>query len=854
MQARTLKLSPLALACALALPHTLAAQTQGPTPTTNNAPGAPLKPTADTALEQIIVLGQAGSASKSLRAQRHADNLITVASADAIGNFPDANASESLQRLVGISIERDQGEGRFVRVRGLAPDYNAVTINGQRVPSPEAGRRAVALDVVPSDLVQSLTVTKALTADMDADSLGGAIDIKSASAFDRDGRFLKISSDASYNNLTRETSPKLTAAWSDIFADETLGVALAGSWSERNFGSDNTETGGAWDFDEAPTRLTEAEARDYQITRSRQGLAANIDWHPTGQQHWYLRGLHSEFSDTEQRNALRAEWGDGVLPDGEAAMATSARELKQRTETQHIQSLTLGGEHQVSLWQVSLALGWSRSDEKTPDHLESVFESTEDLAVAVSHSKQPQVQGELYHYNDFELDSIEVAHSHATDTDRSLRLDALRDFDWGDNTLTLKFGAKAHRRQKDNDEQLWALDDLAEVGVAASQLQLSAHLGGPLNYSLGNFGSGIDAASIHQLVDTVGRNGYVDSVESTLNDFSIDEDVDAAYVMLTGRGEHLTLIGGLRYEATHMRAQGYRYDDTQEAFSPRTVDSDYHHWLPSLIARYELSDTTLARAAFTRSLVRPSFEQMAPGMLLEEDDGELEASFGNPLLQPLTANNIDLSLEHYLGRLGVVSAGIFYKAIDNVIFATDIAGSSGYENYAKAETFINGDKAELTGLELALVKQFDALSAPWSGLLLSANATITDAEASIAYIDDGRAQARAIPFPSQSDSTANLALGYQSDRLNVRVSAAYKSNYLVEVGELDDARYDVYEDNHLHLDFIAKVQLTPHLMVYGNALNLTDQPYYAYTHQARYNAQYERYGRTFQVGLSYTGF
>jgi outer membrane receptor protein involved in Fe transport len=76
----------------------------------------------------------------------------------------------------------------------------------------------------------------------------------------------------------------------------------------------------------------------------------------------------------------------------------------------------------------------------------------------------------------------------------------------------------------------------------------------------------------------------------------------------------------------------------------------------------------------------------------------------------------------------------------------------------------------------------------------------------------------------------------------------------VEVGALDDARYDVFEDNHLHLDVIAKVHLTPNLMVYGNALNLTDQPYYAYTHQARYNAQYERYGRTFQVGLSYTGF
>ena len=143
----------------------------------------------DNTVEYVQVIGQAASMDKALKEQKRADQISSVVHADGIGQLPDDNAAEALQRIPGVSTERDQGEGRFVSVRGLGADLNAVTINGTLVPAPESDRRGVALDVLPSELVQSLAVVKTLTPDMDANSLGGTVQVESLSAFDHDGMF-----------------------------------------------------------------------------------------------------------------------------------------------------------------------------------------------------------------------------------------------------------------------------------------------------------------------------------------------------------------------------------------------------------------------------------------------------------------------------------------------------------------------------------------------------------------------------------------------------------------------------------------------------------------------------------------
>ncbi len=253
---------------------------------------------ADTdTTEHVQVVGQAASIDNALKEQRSSDSIKSVVHADGVAQLPDQNVAEAVQRLPGVSVERDQGEGRFVTVRGLAPDLNSVTINGTLVPAPESGRRAVALDVLPAELVQSLSVIKTLTPDMDANSLGGTIDVESLSAFDHKGLFYTGSSEASYDKNTHQTSPKFSGAASNRFSlgdgIDNFGVAAALSWQKRDFGSDNVETGGDWDG----SRLQSFEQRDYDISRERAGGGLNFDYKPDDVSKYYLRTLYSRFKD-----------------------------------------------------------------------------------------------------------------------------------------------------------------------------------------------------------------------------------------------------------------------------------------------------------------------------------------------------------------------------------------------------------------------------------------------------------------------------------------------------------------------------------------------------------------------------
>lgn len=821
---------------------------------------------ANPEMEHIQIKGQVGSLSRSLSEQRYADNLVTVVTADAIGEFPDSNASETLQRMPGLSIERDQGEGRYVRVRGLAPALNAVTYNGSRLTSPDEGNRAIGLDVIPSDLLQSLEVTKSLTPDMDADSLGGSINIKSLSAFDKKDRFAKFTVETSYDEQVSKLSPKLAATFSDRISltgeREDFGYAFSGSWFNRKFGSENVETGADWDGN----ALEELEMRDYQIERERLGLAANFDWRPTDTDSVYLRTLYSRFSDEESRNALVVAF-DEPAEAGDASQATETqRELKNRVETQTMSSVVFGSEHLIDDWTLTFQSGWSQSKTDRPDAIAgAVFEQEIDSGVAFYDSQKPVVFGPaaLYDAASYELDEIEAESNASNDEEINARLDLAREFVLDTMFLQAKVGVKASRRDKESRASVWVFDDFDDMtlaDVATSEVK----------YEMARFGAGIDPTAIRALVATQEPADFVDEQESLIGDFDITEDINAAYFMLTADWGELRGVAGVRYEETQFSAAGWEYsvleDDDADIESvdieARSAKQDYDNFLPSIQFRYELSENSVLRTAWTNSLVRPTFEQLSPGMLVEEkrEDGEveIESSFGNPDLKPLEASNFEFSAEYYTGGIGVLSLGLFYKDIKNFIYEADLAGSELFEGeyleYDEALTYLNGDAAKLYGAEFNFARQLDSLPGAWSGLLFSTNVTWTDSESEISWFDDGERFSRDISFPSQSDITGNLALGYEDERVSLRLTATYKSKYLAEVNDLEDAAYDVYADAHTQFDFIAKANLSKQLMLTFKAINLSDEPYYAYTGRQSLNAQFEDYGRTFQLGLSYVGF
>lgn len=792
-------------------------------------------------MEHVEVIGQAVSIDEALKEQRRSDSVKSVVHADGIGQLPDDNAAEALQRIPGLSVERDQGEGRFVSVRGIAPDLNSVTINGTLVPSPESGRRAVALDVLPSELVQSLSVVKTLTPDMDANSLGGTIEVESLSAFDHDGLFYSLSTEGSYDENVGETSPKFSGAFSNRFSlgdgVDNFGVAAALSWQERDFGSDNVETGGAWDFEDG-ARLGELEQRDYQITRERAGVGLNFDYMPDDVSNYYLRTLYSRFKDTETRNAAGVEFEDAQLA-GELGDAEGWRELKSREETQTIQSYVFGGERMMGLWTLSGQAGYSEARERNPGGISGATFEGDFADVGFSSTRKPRltIDSSFYEPASFELDEVEWEKSDARDKEKNIRLDLARDYDISGYASQFKFGGKLSRRDKSNEVDVWAYDDFDDLTLADFQA-------GNVDYALGRFGSGISAGALKDLIGGLDASQFYDEEESRIGDFDMSEDINAAYLMNTLDMDKWRIIAGLRYEGTEFKAKGTGLRDDQ--FEAVSSDNRYDHWLPGLHARYELTPDTFVRAAWTNTVVRPTFEQLAPGFVIDGEDAE----FGNPDLKPLESMNYDLGIEHYMGRAGAVSAYLFYKDIDNFIYNTDLAGSGQWADFDEALSFENGSSAKLYGVELSYSQKLDWLPAPWNGVLLGANATFSKSDADI----EGQGSSRSIELPNHSDAVGNLMVGWENDVFNMRLAANYKSEYLAEVSGVDDGAYDLYADEQLFVDFKAGYFITPNLQLTFEALNLTDESYFVYTGRSNYNAQYEEYGPTYKLGLTLTHF
>ena len=811
---------------------------------------------ATGATEHVEVVGQAASIDQALKEQRNSDNIESVVHADGVAQLPDANVAEAVQRLPGISVERDQGEGRFVSVRGLGPDLNSVTINGTLVPSPESARRAVALDVLPSELVQSLSVIKTLTPDMDANSLGGTVDVQSLSAFDHKGLFYTGTSEAGYNQNTHQTSPKFSGAISDRFSlgdgIDNFGVAAALSWNKRDFGSDNVETGGAWDFNDG-ARLNSFEQRVYDISRERTGGGLNFDYKPDDATQLYLRTLYSRFKDSETRNSTSLEF-DKPQAAGELGKAKAKRKLKQREETQEIQSYVFGGERMLGLWTLSGQAGYSTSSEDSPGHIAGATfkgnSSFPNSGFYDTEKPRPIIGAGFYDPSNFTLDKVDWEEQDTRDTEKNLRLDLARDYDVEGYASQVKFGGKVSRRNKDNDLNAWVYKDFDDAGFNDAQLNMSPFDKGNVHYQLGQFGPGISGGAIKDLIGGLNPGDYYDEQESRANDFKMREDINAAYVMNTVDIDDWRFIAGMRYEGTEFEAKGTGVRDG--AFEAQDTQRDYHHWLPGLHARYQLDKNTQLRAAWTNAVVRPTFGQLAPGFVIDDD----EASFGNPNLKPLESSNFDLGIEHYMGQAGTVSAFLFYKDIKNFVYNNDLAGSGEWVDFTEAHTYANGDSAKLYGLELAYSQKFDWLPAPWNGLLLGANTTFSRSSASIEGFDQatGRNRKRDIDLPNQSDTVGNLMLGWEDDTLSLRLSANYKSQYLYELAGISDKAHDLHVDAQTFVDFSARYSLTKNLQVSFEAQNLTDQPYFVYSGHRRYNNQYEEYGPTYSLGLTFTHF
>jgi TonB-dependent receptor len=834
----------------------------------------------EDAAEKVVVVGQRGQLASAVARQRAADGVQSVATRDSIGQFPDQNAAEAVRRLPGVNVLNDQGEGRFVSVRGLDPNLNSSSINGVRSPAPESDIRAVALDVVPSELLESIEVKKTLTPDMDADTIGASIEINTTSSLARKKPYFGAKLEGSYNEYTNQWSPKVGVDFSTKLT-ETLGVAGGLSFSRRNFATDNIEAEG-WNEDGGIVYAEEIEYRDYDVIRERLGVSLSFDWRASDTTTLFARGLFSRFDDQEYRRRLVFDMEDAVPVSGSDTTATfdSAagerftviRDLKDRFERQEVTSFVVGGKTLLDLWRFDYSASYATASEEEDGSLDparfrqrfsgsgssggtvtfdfsQLHNPTHVFGIGAANFLDPT------RYSFYRLEDTDLSLSE--DKEWSFKGDITRTFAMEDGTFDLKFGAKARLREKTYDLEIDYF-----TGYAGG-LNMSG-FAGPATYGIADIGPVPGKYGFRDFYGTNIGNFSLSTLdtqfESSIADYAVEEDIWAGYVMGRYESGPLTAIGGVRVEQTKNKLNGNLVElveagqtyggvvlaDDTVFVTPTTLDNQYTDWLPSGVLRYEASDDVVVRFGAFRSVVRPKIGQIAPRFIVEDTPGDGRVGeFGNPELKPYKAWNFDLSGEWYFAREAVLSGGVFFKKVSD--FIVDAEFTSGVFNgvaYDEATIPINGDDATIKGFEFNYQQSLIFLPDPFDGLLAAFNYTYTDAE--------GDVLGRTIPLPAASKHTYTGLLGYEKGPISLRVAATYRDEYLDELSGSPEE--DRYVKDHLQWDFTAKYALTDNLKLVGELVNVNDATYLAFQNGPGGDRllQYEEYGWTGKIGIRYS--
>lgn len=817
----------------------------------------------------ILVVGQAANQASALSRQKAADGVVSVLTRDAIGQFPDQNVAESLRRLPGVNILNDQGEGRFVSVRGLDPELNSASLNGVRLPAPESDVRSVALDVISSDIIESIEVKKSLTPDMDADTIGASVEIHTTSAFDRKKNLYSVKAEGSYNDYTGEVTPKGSFDFSTKLGDN-FGIAGGISYYERKFETDNIETSG-WDSANGFDYTPETEYRDYDVTRKRISGALSLDYRMSDTTTLYARGNYSQFDDHEYRRRTTIIFDEDVGPangDENSAFFTDdtangggrievRRDLKDRFERQRIRSVVVGGDTDTGEWKLNWSGSWAKSSEREDFSIDPVRwraryeDDGVDVNMDYSDSRIPYytVTSGAAMFNDpaaYSFNRIELTDlSDSQDEEFALKADLARTFAMESGDFTIQGGVKSRWRDKSYDFELIYYDD--DNGA----LDFSSVLG-EQTYRLLDMGP-VASRTAPAMAFLANRSSFsidpeASALDSITSDYSVQEDVLAGYMLGRWDSDTLRVIGGVRVERTWNQLNGFLVAEDDPA-NPAILqyERDYTDWLPSLTLRYSPQGNMIFRAAGYKSLVRPKLSRLAPRLVVNEDN---EAEAGNPYLQPYEAWNFDAGWDYYFGGNGAISIGGFYKTIDNYIVDVNYFDYSfGGATYAEFATSTNGESAEILGVEASYSQVMSFLPAPFDGLLVQANYTYTYSKG---HILDEDGIERTISLPSNSRNTFNLVLGYEKGPIDLRVAGTYRDKYLDEAG--GNALEDRYVDNHFQIDISAKYKVTDNVRLFAEWVNVNNAKYFAYQN---YNGrqrllQYEEYGPTVKFGAKVT--
>ena len=829
------------------------------------------------ALEAFTVAGEREGNALAVTQQRQAPNVKNVISADAFGNVADQNLGNLLMRLPGVAEEILEGEVASVAVRGIAADMNAVTVDGTRSATGNTGtfNRGFAIDRIPADFVERIEVTKALTPDMDGDSIGGAVNLRTKSPLDRRGRFFSYMAGTSWNLDRDSFSPIGSVTYSDTFgADQRAGVLFTSSNNRTHKPRDSVYQNWQATADTAaPAYFWMSNLGEDRLEHERTGLGARVDVKAGTAHRFSLSTMYSEYTDRlDRRHLVMTPTAAQIRPGWTATVTETFNHPASLSQNHRVRgadtlNVVLGGEWRRPRGLVDYGVNVSDS------------RGTEDRIIPTV-----QVNG-----TGFRFERADPAHPTITQTagraltdrtDQVLTSLAFQDFDdrdairglhlnWREGLpaawrANVKAGLRWRGQERERRQQRPTYGFVGADGVAGR-----------------NPATGLNDDSIAQFNDPGYRYGsargryapipslspglltahwranpgqWVENVLATTRDAlqyngRVTEAVGAAYVMGDVRLGRIDVTGGVRVEETRLTGRGVRQEITPAEQARRaawvgTVTNDelrrrtiaewsnvraeegrYRNVLPSLHFKGTLAANLQARASYSTGIGRPNFSNLLRTTTVNHETQRVVAA--NPDLRPQQTRNYDLSLEYYFEPAGYLSAGLFRKDIRDFIFGSTGAvigtgaanGFDGdYEGY-QVSMEMNGGRARVQGFELAYQQRFSNLPGLWRGLGVMANYTRLTSRGN---------------YSAAGGTQGGLELaGFMPETLNASVSYALRSwevqvKYTRRAANLRDYNVNpllrVYYYAKDNVDLNLKYNWSPRLTFFADVINVFDDP------------------------------
>jgi TonB-dependent receptor len=835
-----------------------------------------MKPKVLAGEETVVIGSQLLGQARALSMQMRNTRITNVVSVDQVGRFPDANIGDALKRIPGLSVEYDQGEARFGLVRGTEARLNSVMLNGDRIPSAEGETRAVQLDLIPSDMISMIEVNKAVTPDMDADAIGGSINLVTRSA----GEGLRIAGAAGggFGTLRGKPIGNGSLVLSQRFLNNKAGVVFSSSYHNNDFGSDNVEAD--WSEENGQAYVEELQIRRYDVQRIRRSLSVTADHQMSPTNKITLRGISNHRDDFENR--FRVSYKDMSLPgaDGLAPEVEIRRETKggysdnknRRLEQQKTNAISMTGQHVIGAANLEWTARTAEASEERPFE-RYISYRVKDVAMIpnIADSNEPKIaaanSSDLALEN-WKLKEITQEHKFTEETDQALRADLNIPL----LGLSFKTGFRFRAKEKMRNNIFFeaeptgssevTYETMASIGASARDAlkDYSEASYGPGDYKAGTFVNdevlgALDlpvARSLSASGTQIANDAF--TMEPVYDEFvpgnySAEETVSAGYLMLEHQfGNQTLLLAGLRLEQTAVDYQGNELNLDTETISATIGDETFSSILPGLHVRHNFDDKTLVRFAWTNTIARPNYYDLVPYSAISFEDEEWEQ--GNPNLKPTKSMNFDVTAERYLPNNGILSAGVFYKNITDFIYEqeTKVArnssdGTAVEFDYKQPQ---NGDSASLLGFELAAQHQLDFIP----GMGVYGNYTLTTSSIE-ARGELGQRNGEDLKLPGTAEHTINASVSYEKEGMTGRASLNYSSSFIEAGGYGRSAFYDRYYDSQTHLDINMSYAINPQLRLFADMNNLLDQPLRYYQGQSDRTMQVEYYGRRFMSGLKF---